>query len=287
MTTLLRFLSPALVLGAVSFAPRAQAGIAACGDIHVEASANCEAKVGAACKAECKPVAFRAACAGRLQAECSTTCADPPELSCTGSCEGECQGTCTPEPAKLDCQGSCTGRCEGSCSGRCDAADDAAACEAQCQATCEGECGVSCEGTPPTATCEGKCQASCEGSCKADLNMDCQTTCQGEAFGECEAELVGGCEVQCDKPEGSVFCDGEYVDHGGNAKECVDALNAFLEKHVQLEGSAECSGNTCTAEGSAKATCAVSPTGRSGAGGLAGLALSAVVAGLALARRRR
>ena len=77
--------------------------------------------------------------------------------------------------------------------------------------------------------------------------MDCHVSCT--------AELSGGCEVQCQSPDGALFCDGQYVDHGGNLEECIAALNAFLD--IEVSGSASCSGNSCEAE--ASASCSAAP----------------------------
>jgi MYXO-CTERM domain-containing protein len=115
--------------------------------------------------------------------------------------------------------------------------------------------------------------------------MDCQVECQAAGSARCEAELQGGCELQCEEPEGAIFCDGEYVDHGGHAEECIDALNAFLESHVQASSSASCSGNSCEAE--AKASCQCSVPGRRGAPTWPALVAAALAALAGAARRRR
>lgn len=60
------------------------------------------------------------------------------------------------------------------------------------------------------------------------------------------------------KPEGALFCDGQYVDAGDNLQECVAALKALLDIHVYAEGDAHCEGNTCYAEGRAGCSCAAS-----------------------------
>jgi hypothetical protein len=87
--------------------------------------------------------------------------------------------------------------------------------------------------------------------------------------------------VQC-SGDGAIFCDGEFVDAGGNLQECIDALNAILD--VEVSGSASCSGNTCQAEGSVSLSCAVDEQGYGDQGWLVGLLLAGVVAGAA--RRR-
>lgn len=258
----------------------AQAGIEACGDIQVSAEATCEVRVGVECQAQCEPVNFTAAC----YADCSASqCNVSASATCTGSCEAECTGQCEVDPGNFDCNASCEGQCGANCSADCAASDDQASCQASCEATCTGECGASCEGTPPEATCEGKCEASCNGQCSAEANVDCQIDCQGG----CTAELTGGCEVQCQNPDGALFCDGQYVDAGGNLQECINALEAALSITVDVSarGSAACEGNTCAAEGEVSAGCSAAghrPSGPS----TPWYALGLVGLGLAFARRR-
>jgi MYXO-CTERM domain-containing protein len=77
---------------------------------------------------------------------------------------------------------------------------------------------------------------------------------------KCQADLEGGCKVQCSDPKGAIFCDGQYVDSGGNLEKCADALNAILNLKFEASASAECSGNECSAEAKASASaCSTSP----------------------------
>jgi len=232
----------------------ARAGLEACGDINVEANAQCKVEVEGGCEAHCTPVSFYAACSAKGYASCEGEC-DLPSVECSGSCEGSCQGECGPDPDGFSCSANCQGSCDGDCSGQCSTSGNKAECEAQCKATCKGECDASCEGSP--VTCEGKCQGSCEGSCKAKTNMSCQMSCQSELSASCQAELEGGCKVQCQSPEGALFCDGEYVDHNGNLSECINALNAVLTVKVDASasGSLNCPGGSCGAEAEASAGC--------------------------------
>jgi MYXO-CTERM domain-containing protein len=81
-------------------------------------------------------------------------------------------------------------------------------------------------------------------------------------------------------------CDGEYVDHGNNLKECVDALKAQINITVEGYANAQCSGNTCEAEAGASCECGLSKN--QAAGGSALLwSLGALGALTALRRRRR
>jgi hypothetical protein len=307
-------LSPVLAASLAVFAVVAstsedvRAGLASCGNIHVEAEARCKATASADCSATCEPLNFTAACSGQLYAECQGDCTAELEAECQGSCEAACEGECEVEPGELDCEGQCTGSCEAQCNGECnaqasaecEAEDDAAECEAEfkarcrasCSATCEGECSVSCEGTPIEAECEGKCAASCEGECSANARLDCQIQCQADGFVECEADLEGRCVADCNSDDGALICDSKYVDHGDNFKQCVSALNAVLEANVvvRAEGESGCKGASCEAEGTveAKSTCSVAmPAARQARPGW--LSLFAAL-GLALgfrARRRR
>jgi len=115
--------------------------------------------------------------------------------------------------------------------------------------------------------------------------MQCQIDCQAKGFVDCQANLQGGCEVQCDQPEGSIFCNGEYVDHGGHAQECIDALNAYLKAHVDVSATGSCSGNTCQGEVHAKASCSATPAGTES--GTKGALAVASFLGLSILARRR
>ena len=274
-----------LALAAASLVPAvARAGLADCGNVDVSADATCTVKTS--CSVECTPVSFNAACAGKLEASCESQC-NLPTVNCSASCESDCAANCTAKQGSFSCEGDCRGTCEGTCAGKCTAAADQAECTAQCQATCGGECQASCQAEPATVDCTGQCQASCQGSCKADLNMDCQTQCQANGFGSCKANLQGGCTAQCESPDGAVFCDGQFVDNGGHAQQCVDALKAYLASHVvaTASGSSSCDNGTCQAQGKASVSCQFAPA----SGGFGGE--GAVLAGLALAagvvRRRR
>jgi MYXO-CTERM domain-containing protein len=300
MTHPFRFLALAGALAAASFVtPAGAASIADCGQINVDATETCTAEVKGGCTAQCTPIHFEAACAGKLEAECETSCSKLPDVSCTGSCQADCNTQCTVTPAQFSCEGSCTAKCEGTCSAKCSgtasarttdggaSADAKGECMASCKSTCGGECHGSCTGTPATADCQGKCAASCKGSCTADLNMDCQTTCQSKSYVSCQAELEGGCKTQCTQPEGALFCNGQYVDHGGNAQSCIDALNAYLKAKVDVSATGSCSGNTCQGQASISTKCSVTTPAQSTDTTGAGAALGALVGLGAAARRRR
>jgi hypothetical protein len=160
-----------------------------------------------------------------------------------------------------------------------------------CSASCEGKCDVEL----PEADCDAGCEASCEGSCEADANFDCQLNCQARGYGECETDVQGGCDVACETEEGALFCDGEYIDHGGNLEECIAALRAKLNIKVEASamGSSSCEGGSCQAEGSANAKvtsdCATAgaPTHERGRFALGFLVMLGVVVATRRARSRK
>jgi hypothetical protein len=279
-------LAATLATGAALVAPSTAeaANLDSCGNIHVEANAQCELVTGGGCEAMCEPVSFEAACAGRLAIECGGQCNASASVDCTVDCEASCQGRCEVDPPQFDCRAECVGDCEGACSGRCSSEDSE--CLASCRGTCGIECDGQCEATPPEADCNAKCEASCGGSCEAQANIDCQIDCQADGFVDCEAELRGGCEVECSQPEGALFCDGQYVDHGNNLEECLDALRAVLDIEVEGSASGQCSNGRCTGEAEGGISCAVDPESRSSAWAL-GWFGAITTSLLVLGRRRR
>jgi MYXO-CTERM domain-containing protein len=260
----------------------AHAGIEACGNIHVEAEAHCEVKAGIACEAQCVPVAFEAQCSADLHVECRGECTGSATASCTGDCQGTCTGQCEVEPGVFDCEGSCFGRCEGNCDARC--ADSE--CYASCEATCSGECRAKCDIELAQLDCEGQCEASCQGSCTAEANLDCQIDCQGRGHAQCQANLEGGCRIDCQTEQGALFCNGQYVDHGGNLAECVATLRALLNIEVTGYAEGECSGNMCSGRAGGSISCSVDRSGPVGWAAVFGL-LGLVALGSARRRHAR
>lgn len=250
--TALAFAAPLAV------ATDAQAGIEACGDIHVEANAECEVRGGIECEAYCEPVRFEAQCAANLVPECSGQCNASFTAECTTDCNASCMADCEAQPAEFDCQGSCYGRCEADAMASC--SSDDGECIASARATCDAECQASCEATPPSLDCQAECQASCEGSCTADANVGCQIECQEPLYIDCKSQLEGGCVADCDTEAGALFCEGQYVDHGNNLADCVDALRALVNAHVEGYAEAECSGNECSAEAGFSCICTADPS---------------------------
>lgn len=283
----------AALAAALLLAPApSQAQLDACGDIYVEADAMCEILVEGGCTAMCEPLSFQASCAADLYVECDGMCTATVDASCMASCDiGACEARCTADPGSFDCRAECTltaeARCDAQCAGMASGSEAHGQCIASCEATFAAECEASCEVTPPSAECMARCEASCEGSCTAEANVDCQVECQSGGYAECTAELMGGCTAQCTEPDGALFCDGQYVDHGGNLDACIEALRSALniEVDASARGSSMCTGGMCSAEGEAEASasCAVAWTRPAGAG----LAWLAALVPLCLLFRRR
>jgi len=111
--------------------------------------------------------------------------------------------------------------------------------------------------------------------------------CQAKGFVECETSLTGGCQAACSKPEGALFCDGQYVDVGDQLDACIADLKSLLQIEVKgyAYGDAECRGNTCTAEGEAGFSCAQAGAGES-SGSALGILGAIAAFGLAMGRRK-
>ena len=307
-----KFIAP-VMFGALAFAApvlissTAHAGLDACGNIDVSAQGKCEADVSGGCTAKCTPISFTAQCAAKGYVSCNGgECTASASGECTGKCDlSACEAKCNANPGSFDCEANCTAGCDSDCSancqGKCAAStgegggDCQGKCEASCKATCSGECKGSCTGTPPSADCKAKCEGSCEGQCSGKANFSCQVDCQSKLEAQCSSELKGGCEAQCSKPEGALYCDGQYVDKGGNFQECMDALAAWTAKiNASASGSAtanfKCENGVCKAEakaeGEASASCATQPGPKAGSAAFAMGALG-LLAAWAIGRRRR
>ena len=271
----------------------AAAQLEACGDIHVEANAMCEVMVEGGCTTMCEPLSFNASCAADLRVGCEGSCDISAEASCTASCDvAACEARCEVDPGAFECHAECTANLSATCSARCEGmaggGEARARCESSCEASFSAECDASCSARPPSANCTARCEASCEGSCTAEANIDCQVDCQADGYVDCYAELMGGCMTHCTEPDGALFCDGQYVDHGGNLDACMDALrDTFdIEVDASARGSAMCSGSSCTAEGEAEVSCAVGWQ-RPSRGGAAAGGLFAMLGLIVLGRRRK
>lgn len=271
----------------------ASADLGACNDVSLRAEASCEVVAPSLqCQERCTPISIRATCSARLAATCDASCDKVPSVECEGTCRAGCEGECKVDPGKFDCRVACEGECSGSCEAGCKSKSDGTQCQAECKGACSISCKKSCEVTPPSADCQGYCQASCDGSCRVETNLECQIDCQGKAYASCEAEVTGGCKVACQSKEGSLFCDGQFVDYGDNLQKCVDALQSRWAVSVQANssGNSKCDdAGKCTAEGKASvmSNCIVVAPGTSnGNWGAAGAGVFGLL-GLILWRRRR
>lgn len=280
MHTSLKLLLPSLAFALpLAYVSAAEAGIGACGNIHVEANAECEVLVDVECETACEPVAFEAQCAADLYLGCEGQCSANFDVECAASCQGSCEVDCEANPGSFDCRADCFAEGRASCEGRC--ADSE--CHASCEASIEAECSGRCDIVAPDVDCSGQCQASCEGSCTADANLDCQIDCQAGGYVDCQAQLSGGCRTECDN-DGALFCDGQYVDHGGNLEECIDSLRALLQIEVTGYAEGSCGNGRCEGEAGGSISCAVDPEGR-GAMGVGAMVL--LMLGMSRVGRRR
>lgn len=258
MRTSFKVLLPSLAfLAPLAWAGPAKADLGACGNIHVEASAECEVLVGAECEVACEPVSFEAQCAADLYLGCEGQCQGSIEVGCSGTCEADCSAQCEVDPGRFDCQASCFATGRSSCEGRCSDSQ----CFASCEATLEAECSASCDVELPEVDCSGQCQASCQGYCQAESDLQCQIDCQAGGYVDCQARLEGGCLAECDV-DGALFCDNQYIDHGGNLEECIDSLRALLDIEVTGSASGSCGNGRCEGEASGSVSCSVDPEGR-------------------------
>ncbi|MCC7540767.1 MAG: hypothetical protein IT379_31410 [Deltaproteobacteria bacterium] len=264
----------------------AEAQLEACGNIHVEADATCELEVEGGCTAMCEPVRVQAACAAELYASCEGGCDIDIDASCMASCDfAGCMARCDVDPGSFRCDAYCEAEASASCQSQCSSSDNRTRCESSCEATFAAECRARCEIEPPSATCEARCQASCEGSCRAEANVDCQVDCQADLYVDCETRVSGGCRARCTEPNGALFCDGQYVDHGGNLQMCVDALNDLLAIDIEVTASGSCTGSMCEAR--VDATCAAAPGAGEGSTAVGATLLLSLVGFVAARRRRR
>lgn len=256
------------------FSFSAQAGaLDACGDIFVEAGADCEVIAEGGCTVECEGDSLTSVCAAEGALSCGGECNLDADVECTGSCQTSCMAECEVEPATFDCRGSCEASCSGDCSARCDGASNRAECEGSCKSTCAAECDASCTVEPGEADCAAQCEGSCEGRCSADVNMDCQIGCQGELYVQCKTDFQATCEAQCEAPSGAIFCEGQFIE-ASNVDDCVDALRNLLNAKVEFHAEASAS---------ASVTCAVADEPGRGGAALLGFGLLCL-AGLAWRR---
>jgi hypothetical protein len=286
------FFPLAASLAALTYAPLAaaqvnsSADLDACNNIYVEANAECTViPPRADCQANCTPITVRAACAADLRIDCSGECNAQLEASCSASCQADCAADCKVDPGEFDCQAYCQADCTGSCEAACDGDKDGARCKASCEATCSADCNTDCSVRAPSASCEASCKASCDGSCTAKANLDCQIDCQAQGFVNCETDFEGGCKLACRAEEGSLFCDGSWVDTRNALNMCIDALKQVV--NVEYQGTAEgnCENGTCNFDAQGSVGCSALPG--DDAANASSFMLVLATLGLCVLRRRR
>ena len=230
----------------------------ACGNFDFTSGIDCKIEVEGGCEAQCTPVNFEAACTGGCTATADTQCVD--------DCGTQCVATC--DPALLDCFAGCHAECDVPTQELCEADGTRDDCADVAVAECDIHCNESC--SVPPSDCQEHCNKCCTGSCTTQVNFDCNL--------DCFAELSGGCDVQCTKPNGALFCNGQYVD-ATDVEECILYLaQEGINVDVSARGSVTCDLSGCTGEGS---------TGCSTAGGAGGGIVSLLLVGLGLILRRR
>lgn len=260
-----------LALPALLFTMEARADDAStpCGRFDFSGGLSCRVEVSGGCTADCTSLKLEAACSGGCSATADTTCVndcgtqcvamcDPQLLDCFAGCHSECD-----QPTMQDCQTKHAGE------------DCLTAARSQCDIHCKDACQV------PPSNCQEHCTKCCTGSCTTQVNFDCDFSCF--------ADVRGGCEVQCQKPEGAIFCNGQYV-HASDVQACIAYLaTQGIDVDVSARGSVKCDLNGCSGVGDIAGTgCAAAPQSRLGGGAAAGaLLLFGMTAVAARARRRR
>jgi len=92
--------------------------------------------------------------------------------------------------------------------------------------------------------------------------------------------------VQCQKPEGAIFCNGQFV-HASDVKACITYLaTQGIMVDASATGTVGCDLSGCHESGSSKG-CSVSPlSARTGGAAAGAFALLALAAGVVRSRRR-
>jgi hypothetical protein len=238
-----------LTLSTAAMAAREDLG--PCGTFDFSDGLKCKVEVSGGCTAKCAPLQVTAACQGGCTASAAQT-------NCTNNCGTQCIKECN--PAKLDCFVGCHAECDAPVEAKCVEKGGVKDCKVQAQAQCDMHCKDNCK--VPPSSCDEHCTSCCTGSCDTQLNFDCDLACT--------AKVQGGCEAACKKPEGGIFCNGQYV----NATDIKSCITYLATRNIKVDASA--SGN-CTGVGEVKG-CSTGSANGYGVGMLA-------VFGMTLARR--
>lgn len=270
----LRFAWVALVPFAVAFSPNearaADGGVTdngPCGNFDFSAGLSCKVEVSGGCTAQCTPFKFEVACTGKCNATADT--------KCTNDCGTQCVAQC--DPKLLDCYAGCHTECDQPTTDQCTQKHPNEDCVTMAKAQCDTRCKEACK--VPSNNCEEHCNRCCTGACTTQVNFDCDFSCR--------AELKGSCQAHCDKPEGAIFCNGQYV-NASDVKSCLSYLaTKGIKVDVSATASGSCSGDSCNGQASVKASgCAAAPGSNDGVAGALGVIGVALAAGLVRRRRR-
>jgi hypothetical protein len=251
---------------AESVAQAADSGAAnPCGRFDFQSGISCQIKVSGGCSADCSPLNFEAACTGGCSGTATTMCVDDCGIQCVAMCD----------PAALDCFAGCHGECDEptvtECKQKHPNDDCAATAKAQCDVHCKDSCAI------PPSDCSEHCNKCCTGSCTTQVNFDCDFSCF--------VDVQGGCDVQCQKPEGAIFCNGQYV-HASDVEACIAYLaQQGISVDASARGSLTCDLAGCHEAGSTSTKGCSASAARTGAGGMGAIAV--VLAALLASRRRR
>jgi hypothetical protein len=265
LASVLAVTSGIAVLSAAQPAQADREDLGPCGMFDFSAGLSCKVEVSGGCTAKCSPLQFKAACKGGCTA--TTT-----QSNCTNNCGTQCIQQCNPQ--LLDCFVGCHAECDAPVEQQCTQKGGVKDCKAQAKAQCDMHCESSCK-VPPTS-CQEHCTSCCTGSCDTQVNFDCDLSCM--------AKVEGGCNVACTKPEGAIFCNGQYV-NATDIKACIAHLaTRSIKVDVSASASLNCTGTDCAGTAGVN----VPKPGGCDVGGVGPYGWGAIVAvGLTLARRRR
>jgi hypothetical protein len=228
-TSILVALAVAFLLAGTA---RAQDASTPCGKFDFSGGLSCKIEVSGGCTANCSPLNFEAACTGGCTATTTTS-------NCTDNCGTTCVAMCNPQ--LLDCFAGCHSECDQPTVDQCRQShptdDCATTARAQCDIHCKDSCAV------PPSNCQEHCTKCCRGSCDTQTNFECDFSCF--------ARVQGGCDVQCQRPEGAIFCNGQYV-YASDVQACSAYLaTQGLQVDVSARASGQCDLNGCHGIGDA------------------------------------
>ncbi len=238
-----------------------------CGNFDFSQGISCKIEVKGGCTAQCTPFKFVVACDGKCSAQATQTC--------TGACGTQCIAQCN--PGKLDCFNGCHEECDQPAIAECTKKNPNEDCVTQAKAQCDIHCKRECKIQP--SNCDEHCTRCCRGGCTTQVNWDCDYKCM--------AEVKGGCTAKCTKPEGGLFCNGQYV-NASDIQQCIAHLaTKGVNVDVSARGTLQCDLTGCKGDGQTNvAGCAAAPSANGGAIGAGALALLVAVSSALRGRRR-